>query len=101
MNNIPIIKKRINHDSMWISCKFSSGGNFKYTILRYQKKLELAFSNDPHEGGEQLKIFNKWLKKSLTGTFGEQFNRLHALCLTCNTGKQLITLMKKDYDTRS
>jgi len=85
---------------MWISCKFPSGGNFKYTITRYSKKLEFAFSNDPEENDKQLKIFNLWIKVNTT-TYGELFSKLHGLSLMCNTGKELITLMKKDYVNRS
>ena len=85
---------------MWISGKFPSGGKFKYIVRRYETKLTVAFSNDPDEGKEQMKTFQLWLKANLT-TYGEQFNKLHALCLMCNTGKELITLMKKDYGNRS
>ena len=87
---------------MWISCKFSSGGNFKYVVRRYETKLEVAFSNDRDEIETQVETFKIWLKHSLANTsYGAQFNKLHALCLVCNTGKELINLMKKDYGKRS
>jgi len=85
---------------MWLSCKFPSGGNFKYTIRRYEKKLELAFSNDSEELKVQVKVFTKWAKTAGKQTYGEMFNKLHALCLVCNTGKDLINLMIKDNGKR-
>jgi len=95
MNTTANIKKRINHDSMWISCQFSSGANFKYTVTRYNSKLEFAFSNDDDEAKIQMMIFNEWLKKNHTTSFGNLFKDLEKLCKRCNTGKDLITLMSK------
>jgi len=94
MNTTTQIKKRINHDSMWISCKFPSGANFKYRVTRYDSRLEFAFSNDDDEAKTQMKIFNDWIKRNYTTSYGNLFKDLEKLCLTCNTGKELITKMK-------
>ena len=90
MNKSVKIKKRINHDSMWISCLFPSGGNFRYTITRYSKKLELAFSNDSGECKIQAKILQDWLEAQ-DMSYGDLFNKLEGLCASCNTGQELIT----------
>jgi len=93
MNTTRQIKKKINHDSMWISCKFPSGANFKYRVTRYDSRLEFAFSNDDNEAKEQMTIFNSWIKRNHTTSYGNLFNDLESLCERCNTGKELITLM--------
>jgi len=90
----PTVKKRINHDSMWISCNFPSGARFKYRITRYNTTLEFAFSNDDEEGSEQLSIFKKWLAANTT-SYGDLFIKLEDLCMKCKSGKQLITKMNK------
>lgn len=92
MNTSANIKTRINHDSMWIYCMFPSGGHFKYTVLRYGAKFELAFSNDEDESKEQMKIFQSWIKKQNL-SYGDLFKKLEELCLTCKSGKQLINKM--------
>lgn len=78
---------------MWISCLFPTGGNFKYTIRRYETKLEFALSNDDDESREQIKIFKQWIKRNTT-TYGELFLRLEQICITCKSGRELITKMK-------
>jgi len=94
MNTTAQIKTRINHDSMWISCKFPSGGNFKYRVTRYDSRLEFAFSDDDNEAKKQLSIFNAWIKTKHTSSYGNLFKALQNLCEKCNTGKQLITNME-------
>jgi len=94
MNTTAKIKKRINHDSMWISCQFPSGANFKYRVTRYDSRLEFAFSNDDAEMRSQMKIFNEWLKKNHTTSYGDLFDKLETLCEGCKSGKELITKMK-------
>lgn len=89
MNKSIKIKKRINHDSMWFSCLFPSGGNFRYTITRYSKKLELAFSNDDTELQIQSQIFQDWIDTQ-DMSYGDLFNKLEDLCASCNTGQELI-----------
>lgn len=101
MNTTAQIKTRINHDSMWISCKFPSGANFKYRVTRYNSTLEFAFSNDDSEAKTQMKIFNDWIKRNHTSSYGNLFKDLQSLCETCNTGQQLITLMNKDHGKNS
>ena len=88
------IKKRINHDSMWISCQFPSGANFKYRVTRYDTKLEFAFSNDDAEAKTQITIFKEWLEENHTTSYGDLFNDLETLCLTCKSGQELISKMK-------
>ena len=80
---------------MWISCKFPSGANFKYRVTRYDSRLEFAFSNNDDEAKTQMKTFNEWLKKNHTSSYGNLFKDLEELCMKCNTGKELITLMQK------
>jgi hypothetical protein len=82
---------------MWISCRFPTGEYFKYKILRYKTVLDfhLNVSNDG------LNLFRDWVNDSKHPTYGAVFNRLHALCLVCNTGKDLINLIKKDNGTNS
>jgi len=90
----PVIKKRINHDSMWISCHFPSGAKFKYRVRRYDSTLEFAFSNDDDESAVQLGIFKNWLDANHTTSYGDLFHKIEALCKTCKTGKELIIKMK-------
>jgi hypothetical protein len=99
MNTSPIVKKKINHDSMWISCTFPSGGWFKYRITRYSKELEVAFSNNTEELKTQRKVFYEWLNVNSITSYGDMFEKLQDLCLVCNTGKELITLMNKNYES--
>jgi len=87
------ITKRINHDTMSISCRFPSGGRFKYRVTRYDTKLEIAFSNVASEAKVQIKIFLKWLKDNHTSTYGSLFDKIESLCKGCKTGKELIKLM--------
>lgn len=89
------IKKKFNHDSMWINVNFPSGGNFKFTVNRYKETLELAFSNDDPEQKIQMYIFKKWMKTNHTTSWGELFNKLEDLSKTCKSGKELINLMVK------
>jgi len=87
------IKKRIGFDNMSMTVKFKSGANFKYSIGRSGKKLQLAFSNDSNELKNQMEIFQLWLKKENL-THEERFSKLETLCNKCNSGKELIELMK-------
>lgn len=92
MNTSAKIKTRINHDSMWIRCMFPSGGHFKYTVLRYGERFELAFSNDDLEAKDQMRIFQEWIKKQKL-SYGDLFKKLEDLCITCKSGKELINKM--------
>jgi len=91
---VTTVKKRINHDSMWISCHFPSGAKFKYLVRRYDTTLEFAFSNDDDESAVQLEIFKSWLKANHTTSYGDLFKKLEGLCNTSKSGKQLISKMK-------
>jgi len=79
---------------MWISCHFPSGANFKYRVRRYDTTLEFAFSNDDDEGKAQMVVFNNWLKRTHTTSYGDLFKDLESLCEGCNTGVELISKMK-------
>ena len=89
------IKSRVNHDSMWISCTFPSGGNFKYRVTRYDSRLTIAFSDNEPEGKLQMETFQAWLKRTHTTSYGNLFKELERICNTCTSGKELIGLMKK------
>ena len=78
---------------MWISCRFESGKYFKYQILRYGFKIEMAFSEDEQVNKEKLEIFKTWLKKNKDKTYGEIMNLLEAMCRLCRDEKRLIILM--------
>ena len=78
---------------MWISCRFPSGGYFKYLVRRYDTKLEFAFSNDDNVARDQIAVFNEWIKRNHKSSNGNLFKKLETLCLSCITGKELITKM--------
>jgi len=90
-----IVKKKLNHDSMWISAKFPSGASYKVTINRNGERLQMAFSNDDKEASMQIKIFNNWLKFRPKETNEERFERLERLTKQCTSGKMLIKLMEE------
>jgi len=89
------VKKKLNHDSMWISAKFPSGASYKFSINRNGEKLEMSFSNDDNESKIQIKIFNNWLKLRPKENNGERFERLERLTKQCTSGKMLIKLMEE------
>jgi hypothetical protein len=91
---VTTVKKRINHDSMWISCHFPSGGNFKYRVRRYDTTLEFAFSNSDELRASQLSVFTKWISANHTTSYGDLFQKIEEICNTCISGKQLISKMK-------
>lgn len=93
------VKKKLNHDSMWISAKFPSGASYKFRIDRNGEKLEMAFSNDDNEAKVQIKIFNNWLKFRPKETHADRFDRLERLTKQCSSGKMLIKLMEVEYAT--
>jgi hypothetical protein len=90
-----IVKKKLNHDSMWITAKFPSGASYKLRINRNGERLEMAFSNNDAESKEQLKIFSNWMKFQPKETHEDRFNRLERLTKQCTSGKALIELMKE------
>jgi hypothetical protein len=88
------IKKTIGFDRMSISAKFPSGANFKFSIGRSGERLELAFSNNDSELKEQIRIFMNWMKFRDGEKNADRFDRLEELCKKCQSGKELINLMK-------
>jgi hypothetical protein len=94
MNTTAIIKKRINHDSMWINCVFPSNGNFRYRVTRYDSRLTIAFSDNDPEAKAQMETFQAWLKTNHTTSYGNLFKKLETLCEGCKSGKELINKMK-------
>ena len=94
MNTTVKIKKRINHDSMWISCQFPSGSRFKYRVTRYDTRLEFAINNDDNEAKTQMGIFKEWIKANNTTSYGDLFTKLETLCEGCVSRKDLINKMK-------
>jgi len=90
-----IVKKKLNHDSMWISAKFPSGASYRFSVGRGGERLTMAFSNDSKESDAQIKIFNNWLKFRPKETNEDRFNRLEELTKRCKSGKELINLMTK------
>ena len=89
-----IVKKKLNHDSMWITAKFPSGATYKFRVDRNGEKLEMAFSNNDAEANDQIKIFNNWLKFRPKETHADRFDRLERLTKQCTSGKMLIKLME-------
>lgn len=79
---------------MWISCHFPSGANFKYRVRRYDTTLEFAFSNDDDESKTQVDVFNDWVKRTHTSSYGNLFEKIEDICNTCTSGKQLISKME-------
>ena len=90
-----LVKSKINHDSMWITCKFSSGGHFKYRITRYDSTLTLALGKNDHESNIMMKIFNDWVNKYGKKSYGDMFKKLEGLCNLCTNGYMLIDLMNE------
>ncbi len=87
------IKKKINHDSMWIAAKFPSGAHYKFKVDRRGERLEVAFSNDTAELCKQTNVFRKWITLRKGENNEQRFNRLEALTKECKSGKELIHLM--------
>ena len=87
------VKKKINHDSMWIKAKFPSGAYYKFSVNRDGERLEMAFSNNDSEASVQIKTFNNYMKFRKGETNEDRFNRLEELSKKCSSGKQLISLM--------
>jgi len=85
--------KKINHDSMWIKCQFPSGGGFKYRVTRYDSTIEMSFGETQKEVNEMGEIFKRWVETEFT-SYGDQFKKIEALCVKCNSGYDLIKLMK-------
>jgi len=92
MNTTTQIKKRINHDSMWISSKFQDGTSFKYRVTRYNTEISGTSMGGDIE--EDLQVIHQWATRRHTSSYGNLFKDLEAICLTCNTGHELITKMK-------
>jgi len=90
-----IVKKKLNHDSMWISAKFPSGASYKFRVDRYGEKLEMAFSNNDAESKIQIRIFQNYMKFRPKETNEDRFNRLERLTKQCTSGKMLIKLMEE------
>ena len=87
------IKKKINHDSMWIAAKFPSGANYKFKVDRNGERLEIAFSNNTAELAKQSRIFLKWMQFRKGENNEQRFDRLEKLTKECKSGKELIHLM--------
>jgi len=87
------VKKRINHDSMWLKCDFPSGCRLKVTIRRYEISIDHLFL--PYESAIMVEanVIREWIKEN-SPTYGEMFQRLETLCESCMTGKELISKMK-------
>lgn len=88
------VKKKINHDSMWIEAKFPSGASYKFKIDRNGERLEMAFSNNDVEARTQMNIFGAYMKFKKGETNENRFNRLERLTKQCKSGKELINLMQ-------
>lgn len=93
MNTSTQIKVKINHDSMWFSCKFKNGNFFKFKVTRYSTELTgTTMGNDIDD--DQLVILN-WITTRHTSSYGNLFKDLEKICRRCNTGQDLILLMNK------
>jgi hypothetical protein len=89
------VKKKINHDSMWISAKFPSGASYRFSVNRNGERLSMAFSNNDAESKIQLKIFGNFIKLLPKETNEDRFNRLERFTKQCTSGKMLIKLMEE------
>ena len=89
-----MVKKKVNHDSMWIKGSFrASSGHFKFTITRYDTTLTLALGKNDHESKIMMKVFNDWIKKHSSKSYGDMFNKLEKLCELSKNGYELIDFM--------
>ena len=93
MNTTAHIKTRINHDSMWFQCRFETGGQFRFKVTRYSS--ELTGTSMGGDIDEDLHVILEWITKRHTSSYGNLFKDLEKVCRRCNTGLDLIELMKK------
>jgi len=78
---------------MWLKCTFPSGCKLKVTIRRYEISIDHLFL--PYESTIMVEanVIRDWIKEN-SPTYGQMFDRLGEICMTCESGKELITKMK-------
>jgi hypothetical protein len=57
---------------------------------------ELTGTSMGNDIDDDLQVILKWLSTRHTRSYGDLFKELERLCLRCNTGLDLLTLMNKD-----
>ena len=91
MNTSAQIRMRINKNSMWFSCRFKTGGFFKFTVTRYS--TELTGASLGNDIDDDLDVVLRWISKRHTTSVGNLFKDLERICKRCNTGLDLINTM--------
>lgn len=94
MNTSHIVKRKININSMWISCKFPDGSMFKYTVMRHGTDLTIDLKNVPIPIEDQRQIMLDWLELNYTWSYNNLFDKLSGISVRCHTGRQFILSIK-------